>query len=349
MYKKILTTLIALSLVMFLVSCTGSNDQGYEETESKMDTVVTLKAYGPNAQTAVKESYKRIDEIEQMASSSIATSDVSKINDAAGREYVKVHPEIIKMIKTSIQYSKLCGGAFDITVGPLINLWGIGTPEERVPSDEEIKAKLSLVGYENISINEDDSSVMLTKPGMSIDLGGIAKGFTADEVQKIFNQYSIKDGLINLGGSSIYAMGNNSKGAAWSVGLQHPRQAQNQGFIGIVNVSNKSVSTSGDYERYFIKNGVRYHHILDPFTGYPANSGVISDTIIIDSSVPDHSMLADLLTKIVFVLGPEKGMKILETLPDVECMAATSDYKVYTTPGMKDKIQNLSSDFKFAN
>lgn len=345
MKKRIWLLIVLVFTALVLVSC-SNNKIVYEESATKMDTVVTLKAYGPNAEAAVKEAFKRIDEIEQMASSAIETSDVSKINNAAGKEYVKVHPEIIKIIKTAIQYSKLSGGAFDITVGPLIKLWDIGTSNERVPSDLEIKALLPLVGYDKISINEKDNSVMLQRPGMSIDLGGIAKGFTADEVEKIFEKYNIKDGLINLGGSSIYTIGQNAKGQPWSVGIQHPREERNKGYLGVIRLSDKAISTSGDYERYFIQDGKRYHHILNPFTGYPAESGVIADSIIIDGSIPDRSMLADLLTKLVFVLGPEKGMEILDSIPEVDYLAVTTDFEIYTSPGLKGKIQNIGPEFK---
>lgn len=347
MSKKVLLILVFALSALILMSCSSNDSVSvYQEDATKMDTYMNLKAYGPNAKTAVQEAYKRVDEIEQMASSSIETSDVSRINNAAGKEYVKVDPEVIKMIKTAIQYSKLSGGAFDITVGPLIKLWGIGTEKARVPSDSEIKAKLPLVGYDKISINESDNSVMLQKEGMSIDLGGIAKGFTADEIQKIFNKYNIKNALINLGGSSICTIGQNDKGQPWSVGVQNPRGENSQDIFGIIKLSDKALSTSGDYERYFIKDGKRYHHILNPFTGYPADSGVIADSVVIDGSVPDKSMLADLLTKIVFVLGPEKGMKILENIPKVDCVAVTPDYRVYTTPGIKDNIQIINQEFK---
>ena len=127
-----------------------------------------------------------------MASTTIDSSDISEINQAAGKEYVKVHPEIIKMLETAVKYSKLSNGAFDITVEPLVNLWGIGTDDESVPTDAEIKLKLLLVGYNNISINEEDESVKLLKEGMAIDLGGIAKGFAADEVVKVYKEYDIK-------------------------------------------------------------------------------------------------------------------------------------------------------------
>jgi thiamine biosynthesis lipoprotein len=314
-----------------------------------MDTIMNIKAYGSNASKAIDAAYKRIDEIEQMASASIDTSDVSKISQAAGKEYVKVHPEIIKMIETSVKYSKLTDGAFDITVGPLIKLWAIGTPDERVPSDSEIKAKLPLVGYNNISINEQDSSVKLLKEGMSIDLGGIAKGFAADEVLKVLKDYDIKSAIINLGGSSVYTLGQKPDGTLWSVGIQHPRKEKSAGYLGVLKMPQQALSTSGDYERFFIKDGKRYHHIINPATGYPADVGVMSDTILIDSSIPDCNMLADLLTKATFVSGVDKGLKIIDSIPGVSCLAVTTDNKIYKSAGWKLQLEDLSSDFTIVN
>lgn len=356
--KKIVKLLAICAVsITFFVSCNNTNgksskqadDQPYEQTNTMMDTVITLKAYGPNAKAAVDESFKKVNELDKLASATISTSDVSKINAAAGNGYVKVHPEIIKMIETSIKYSKLSGGAFDITTGPIINLWGIGTDKERLPSDSEIKAKLLLIGYSNISINESDSSVMLQKPGMAIDLGGLAKGFAADELLKIYDKYGIKKGLINLGASSIYAIGTNPEGSPWSVGIKHPRNDDSNTYLGIIKISNQALSTSGDYERYFIKNGKRYHHIINAATGYPADTGVMSDTIVIDNSVPDKNMIADILTTTVFVLGPEKGIQFADNIKGVSCQITTTDNKIYTTKGFKNKIMDLSSDFKFAN
>jgi thiamine biosynthesis lipoprotein len=314
-----------------------------------MDTAVTLSAYGENSKEAVEESIKRLDEINEMASTNISTSDIYKINNASGKSYVKVHPEILQMIETSMTYSKLSDGAWDITLGPIINLWGIGTDNERLPSNEEIKDKLPLVGYDKISINENDNSIMLQKEGMAIDLGGIAKGFAADEVLKIYKKYNIENGLINLGSSSIYALGKNKDNKQWSVGIKHPRSEDPSVYMGIIKLSNESLSTSGDYERCFIKNNKRYHHIIDPKTGYPVDNGVMSDTIVIDVDTPDNGMLSDLLTTTIFTLGPEKGLKLIDSLPNVSCEITTSDYKVYTSEGFKDRIIDLNKEFKFAN
>jgi thiamine biosynthesis lipoprotein len=246
------------------------------------------------------------------------------------------------MIKKSIEYSKLSDGAFDITVGPLVDLWKIGTKDARIPSPEEIKNTLPLVGYEKMEVDESQGTVMLEKPGMVIDLGGIAKGYAADEVVNIMKKHDIKSALINLGGSNVYTIGKKTDGSIWRIGLQHPRKNQGGGFLGIIGESNKAVSTSGDYERYFIVDNKRYHHILNPKTGYPADNGVISDSII-----TDNSMDADAMSTVVFVLGPEKGMEFIKSLSGAEGIIATSDYKLMVSPGMEGKIDNISEDFEY--
>lgn len=348
--KKIICVLTTYILTILICSsCASQKNKYYEKSNIVMDTAVTLSANGEKSKEAVEESFKRLDEINEMASASISTSDVYKINSSSGRNYVEVHPETLKMIETSIKYSKLSDGAWDITIGPIINLWGIGTDNERLPSDEEIKAKLPFVGYEKISINENDSSVMLQKEGMAIDLGGIAKGFAADEVLKIYKKYNIENGLINLGASSIYALGKNKDNNEWSVGIKHPRSEDQNVYMGIIKLSNDSLSTSGDYERCFIKDNRRYHHIIDPKTGYPVDNGVMSDTIVIDCDIPEKGMLSDLLTTTVFTLGQGKGLELIDSLPGVSCEITTSDYKVYTSEGFKERITNLNKDFEFAN
>lgn len=348
MIKKILTIGVSILLIVSMVSC-SKNDEKVDKYETKMDTIMHLTAYGPNAAKAIDEAFSRVDEIENMASSSISASDVSKINEAAGKEYVKVHPEIINIIETSVKYSKISNGAFDITISPLIKLWGIGTDEEKVPTDSEIKEKLALVNYNDISINEADSSVKLMKEGMAIDLGGVAKGFTADEIVKIFEKHGIKSAIINLGGSSIYTLGEKPDKTLWSIAIQHPRKEKNEGSIGIVKLNQAALSTSGDYQRFFIKDGKRYHHILDTSTGYPADKGVISDMVLVDSSIENPNMVADILTKITFLSGVDKGLKIIDSLEGVSCMAVTTDYKLYKSSRWDAKMENLDAEFTMAN
>ena len=339
---------MSILLIISMVSC-SKKDEKVDKYATEMDTIMHLTAYGPNASKAIEAAFNRVDEIEKMASSSINTSDVNKINEAAGKEYVNVHPEIIKIIKTSIEYSKISNGAFDITVSPLIKLWGIGTPDERIPTDSEIKEKVALVGYNNISINDADSSVKLMKEGMAIDLGGVAKGFTADEIIKVLKEYNVNSAIINLGGSSIYTLGEKPDKTLWSIAIQNPRKEKNEGNIGIINLNQDALSTSGDYQRFFIKEGKRYHHILDPTTGYPAEAGVMSDTILVDSSIADCNMIADILTKITFVSGVDKGFKIIDSLKGISCMAVTTDFKIYNSSKWGTKMEDLSTEFTMVN
>jgi len=348
MIKKISAIGMSILLIISMVSC-SKEDEKVDKYATKMDTIMHLTAYGPNANKAIEAAFNRVDEIEKMASSSINTSDVNKINEAAGKEYVNVHPEIIKIIKTSIEYSKISNGAFDITVSPLIKLWGIGTPDERIPTDSEIKEKVALVGYNNISINDADSSVKLMKEGMAIDLGGVAKGFTADEIIKVLKEYNVNSAIINLGGSSIYTLGEKPDKTLWSIAIQNPRKEKNEGNIGIINLNQDALSTSGDYQRFFIKEGKRYHHILDPTTGYPAEAGVMSDTILVDSSIADCNMIADILTKITFVSGVDKGFKIIDSLKGISCMAVTTDFKIYNSSKWDTKMEDLSTEFTMVN
>ena len=348
MIKKISAIGMSILLIISMVSC-SKEDEKVDKYATKMDTIMHLTAYGPNANKAIEAAFNRVDEIEKMASSSINTSDVNKINEAAGKEYVNVHPEIIKIIKTSIEYSKISNGAFDITVSPLIKLWGIGTPDERIPTDYEIKEKVALVGYNNISINDADSSVKLMKEGMAIDLGGVAKGFTADEIIKVLKEYNVNSAIINLGGSSIYTLGEKPDKTLWSIAIQNPRKEKNEGNIGIINLNQDALSTSGDYQRFFIKEGKRYHHILDPTTGYPAEAGVMSDTILVDSSIADCNMIADILTKITFVSGVDKGFKIIDSLKGISCMAVTTDFKIYNSSKWDTKMEDLSTEFTMVN
>lgn len=356
MMKRICIMMLCLMLIFTSAGCsksgkaashtpTAEENQRVDKTALKMDTTVSMKVYGPNAEQAIEAAMTRIDEIEQMASNTIETSDISKINQAAGKEYVKVHPEVIKMLKTAIKYSEISNGAFDITGGAIIKLWGIGTDNARLPSEAEIKANLPLVGYKALSINEAEGSVKLLKEGMSIDLGGIAKGFTADEVVKILKDNGVKSALISLGGSSIYTLGTKPDGTPWRVAVQHPREERNQGSLGVIVSSDQAISTSGDYERYFIKDGKRYHHILNFSTGYPTDNGVISDTIVIDNDIPDRNMIADILTKMVFVSGVDKGLEIINSIPGVSCMVITSDFKVYRSTGWKVEMTDWNSEF----
>jgi thiamine biosynthesis lipoprotein len=314
-----------------------------------MDTTISLRATGTEAKQAVDEGFERIAQLDKLASSTNPDSDVSRINAAAGMAYVQVDPAIYEMIEYSQQYSEKSKGEWDITIGPITNLWGIGNADQHVPSDGEIKTALAKVEYRKILLRPEDHSVMLAESGMAIDLGGIAKGYAVDELRKIYAAHQIKKGLINMGASSMYAIGTNKEGKDWNIGIKHPRSDKEGDYLGIVSIRDQALSTSGDYERFFIADGVRYHHIFDPRTGRPAAAGVMSDTIVINSNVAHAGMLSDLLTTAVFVLGPDKGRDLINGMEGVECEITGSDGNVYVTEGFKKQFSNLNPDFHYGN
>lgn len=306
---------LSLLLMLLLTGC--GQEKTVKQTALVMDTVASLTATGAEADLAVTEGLQRLREIDAMASPDGEESDLQKLADAAGTgQWVTLHPEVFHMLEVSQEYSRKSSGAWDVTAGALVRLWGIGTDKERVPSAEEISAAQAKTGWQKLELQPATHSARLGETGMSIDLGGIAKGFALDEVRKIYERHGVKNGLINLGASSLYALGRNDKGTKWQIGIRDPRSEDKTAMAALAPISDQALSTSGDYERYFEQDGVRYHHLLDPRTGRPADSGIRSDTIVVDGSITDAGMLSDLLTTTVFVLGTEAGKDFLDSLPE---------------------------------
>lgn len=301
---------------------------------------MNFKIYGKNAETATALVLKRISNIESKMSVNVKTSEISKLNAKAGISGQKLSADTYSVIEKSIQYSKLTGGALDATIEPIVGLWGIGTDKERLPSKTEIHDKLKLVNYKDIVLDKKNSTVKLKRTNQAIDLGAIAKGYTADEVKKVLLNNKISSAIINLGGN-VYAIGKNPNGKDWNVGIQNPLSTRGE-YLGTISVADKSIVTSGNYERFFIKDGVRYHHIFDPKTGYPAEQGLISTTIVSDKSID-----GDALSTSTYIMGLDKGLKLVESIKGVEAIFVTKDKKVYITPGLKDNFKLTSKEFTY--
>ena len=246
----------------------------------------------------------RVFEIEEKMSAFKSTSELSKITQNAGIRPVNVSDDVFCVLERAREISQTSNGAFDITVRPMTQLWNFGSGKDTVPKKSEIEAAKSSVGYQNLVLDSKEKTAYLCKPGSSIDLGGIAKGYAADEAKRILSEHKVTGALINFGGN-ILAVGNSFEETPWKIGIQNPLLERGVSAL-TIDVSDKSVVTSAVNERFFIRNGVRYHHILSPLTGYPAQSGLLSVTII-----DERSWLADALSTAVFVLGVEKGMNII--------------------------------------
>ena len=316
----------AFTLLLILTGC-AAKLSSYTADFFAMDTFMSVTAYGADEDAAREAAFaceQRVNALEPALSRTREDSDLYQLNHADGA-VCTVSEDTYAAIEAAVQYAELTGGAFDPTMAPLTDLWGIGTEQAQVPAQAEIDAALAKVGYENIVLL-GDNQVQL-KNGAQIDLGGIGKGFATDAVADVLagqDGEAATGALVQLGGN-IGAFGENParEGGGWTIGVGDPDDTSD--YIATVEVRDKSVVTSGDYERYFEQDGKRYHHIFDPKTGYPADTGLRSVTV-----VDENSTRADALTTALFVMGLEDGMAFCAQ-NDIAAIFVTSDKQVYTT------------------
>lgn len=302
-----------------------------------MDTFVRIVVYDqdkplPGIEAALDAALARMAHIEQVCSRTIPASEVSQINLWAGKAPVRISEHLQKILIAAKSYSQLSQGAFDVTIYPILALWDFTnlSLRETTPDSAEILKRLPLVNIDNIIIK--DSLAFLRQPGMRIDLGGIAKGYAVDEAYKILKQQGMEDFMVDAGGNLRLLAGAISRGKR-RIWIKHPRQRDV--LWGYLKTDNGSVATSGDYERYFMVDSIRYHHILDPKTGYPAR-GCMSVTVVAETA-----MQADALSTTIFVLGPEKGFEFAKSLPDVEVVILYGNKEkpeYLLSNGLKDKL-----------
>lgn len=303
-----------------------------QETRFLMDTTVEIRAVGTKgkAESAIEEAFQEIERVESLLSRYISTSDVSKINLHAG-EWTTVSEETLELIEQALDYSQLSHGSFDFTVGQLVTLWGFGTNQYRVPTAAEIEKAVATVNYEQVEIDWENLSVRIPAESI-IDLGGIAKGYAVDRAADVLRANNISSGLINAGGD-ILAIGVKPDGSSWRVGVQDPRMST--AILTVLPLQDMSIVTSGDYQRFFQEEGVRYHHILNPSTGYPA-ADLTSVTVVAESAT-----VADALSTAVFILGAELGLALIEELDQVEVIIVDQSDNVTLSSGLQGKIQVL--------
>lgn len=336
--------------VLWSLLCLGCGaDTPVQKSDIIMDTAVTLTADGSEAKAAIDESMARLKNLDRMVNPNVPDSDVSRLAQAAGTDrWVSLQPEVYRMLFIAQEYAVKTNGAFDVTAKPLVDLWGIGTDHAKVPTPSELAAAQKLVGWQKLELNQETHSARLKEKGMGVDLGGIAKGFAVDEVRQIFAKHGVRNGLINMGSSSLYALGLNKEGQPWRIGMRHPRKEDAKEKMAVLPLKDAVLSTSGDYERFFTVGDMRYHHILDPRTGRPAQSGAISVTVVADGSVPDGGLVTDILTTALFVLGPEQGTRFLQTMPHgVRGAIVDGRRQIWTTGGMAGDLEEVSQEFQF--
>ncbi len=340
------TVLFSVLCVLIISSCT-KQEKMYKESRTLMDTYCTITVVSPSrekAAEAINKGFAEIKKLELLLNYFSDKSEITAINKTAGISPVTVSEETLEMMRKTLEISNATHGTFDPTIAPLIKLWNFSNKRRgnSVPNINLIKDLLDLVDYKKIVIN-NKSEIFLLKKGMEIDLGGIAKGYAADKALEVIRALGINAALVAIAGD-IRGFGSNTSGSAWKVGIQDPRPETGsekswEDIFASVSLEDAAISTSGDYQRFFIKNGKRYHHILDPATGFPADTDLISASVI-----ATKGYMADGLSTAVFALGTEKGLALLKTM-GVEGVLVNREKQVFITDGIIKKIDILKNEY----
>jgi thiamine biosynthesis lipoprotein len=328
--------LSVLCAIVLFAACARTEPS---RAEFVLGTVCSVTLFDQADDRVYQDIFSRIRKIENRMSVNIPGSEINRINAAAGKASVPVHDDVFEVIRQALHTAEISGGAFDPTVGPLVSLWGVGGDNPRVPSPAEIDVALSLVNWRDVELDHRMRGVFLKRQGMALDLGAIAKGYAADEAAAIIKKAGINRAVIDLGGN-IVTCGEKKNKSLWRVGIQNPVEKRGA-YTGVVQVAERSVVTSGVYERFFEADGERYHHIFSPSLGYPVNNGLLSVTIITSGSVD-----ADALSTAVFVMGYEKGRALIESLSGTEAVFIFEDLSVRKTPGADFTLTDKT--FRFA-
>ena len=346
-FKKLpfLSFILLVFISAMLTGCTpptdkdnGNDIEPVTETAFLMGTIAKITIYEKVEDKQIfQQVFDRILEIEDRMTINKATdkSEIIQLNELAGKKSVKLSPDTFYVLEKGKYYSEISKGRFDITIGPLVKLWNI-TPEQTVlPDEKEIVKRLPLINHKDLILDNNNLSARLNNPGMIVDLGGIAKGYAADEAARILREAGYQHAIINLGGN-VLTLNTKPDGSKFRLGLQDPYHPRGD-YMGIVKLDNQALVSSGTYERYFEIGGSRYHHILNPKTGYPEDNSLVSVSIITKESID-----ADALSTAIFLLGLEEGMQMIEELSDTEAIFITADKKVYITRGISTEVFEIT-------
>ncbi|WP_350342547.1 FAD:protein FMN transferase [Proteinivorax tanatarense] len=328
---KYLAALLFMSLAIVGCSSSSAELEVYNHHFFAMDTLVELTGHTDDpqkAEEAFQAAQKEVERLEKLLSAHIEGSDVYNITNNAGIEPVKVSEETFNLLEKGKNYGEKTEGRFDITIGPLLEAYSWSN--QVVPSEKEVEHLKELVDYNKLVLDNEKNTAFLETEGMKLDLGAIAKGYIVDKAAEEMMEHGIKYGSVN-GGGDVYLM-DKPDGTPWRIGVQHPRMERGN-FIGVVNTNSNSVVTSGDYERYFMADDIRVHHIIDPKKGYPSQK-IQSVTI----SAP-NATIADTLSTALFNYDPEQAVDFVEEIDEVEVLIVDSEGNVFKSSNMKEKFQ----------
>lgn len=331
--KKYLCLAIAILLLFSGCTTISENAENFQATKDvfAMDTYMNLKAYGENSEIALEIAVDEIKYLDELLSVTNNDSDVRKINNSNGNS-VSVNKETAEIIQNAIEIGDQTNGALDITIYPVLKEWGFTTNDYKIPDGKTIEMLLKNVDYNKIKL--DGNSVTIPK-NSELDLGALAKGYTSDKVMEILHNNDVGSAVVSLGGN-VQTLGRKPDGSLWKVAVTDPFSPDSA--MGVLDVEDKAVITSGNYERYFVaENGETYHHIIDPSDGYPADNGLVSVTIIGDSGI-----MCDALSTALFVSGFEKAVNYWKNNKDFDMILVTDRKNIFITEGVADTFENVS-------
>jgi len=324
--KKI-TVLLLIFVLFSLTGCQPEEEKTFETQIFAMDTVMTITATGGDTQAALTAAREEIERLEALLSVTDENSEISAVNRGAGTP-VTVSEETADIVRQALSDAELTGGRFNIAIYPISKAWGFTTVEYRIPEQKEIRDLLQKTDVDAITVEGNEITI---GAGMEIDLGGIAKGYAGDAVRGILSDYGVTSAIINLGGD-VQLLGTNVDGVPWRVAVQEP---DGEDYICIVRASNLAVATSGSYERFFIgEDGVRYHHIIDPVTGAPAQSGLSSVTVVTESGSN-----GDALATALFIMGAEDAADFWRENGGFEALMVSDSGEIFVTEGFVDMYE----------
>ena len=344
MKLKAVMACVCLSVSLLLGGCNNikqdattetKNTQTEEKAESNeeaskdifaMDTYMTVTAYGAKAQEAVDEAEAEIQRLDELLSTGNEESEIAQLNQ---NKSATLSEDAGYLVERALELNKETDGAFDIAIYPVMEAWGFPTQNYQVPTADTLESLLKLADASQIIYDENSRKISFGREGMKIDLGGIAKGYTSSRIMDIYKENNISSGLVNLGGN-VQALGTKPDGSKWRVAVQSPDDTED--YLGILSVEDKAVITSGGYERYFEQDGKTYHHIINPKTGYPAENGLTSVTV-----VSEDGTLADGLSTSLFIMGKEEAIEFWRAHSDeFDIIMMTDEGKLYMTEGIQN-------------
>ncbi len=338
MKKKIVAGVLMLVLLSACNRAAPSGPVAIQTELNYLGTVISISLYDEAPASVLEDAFDAVADVHARMSVHEASSEIASLNRDGFLG--NASPDTLALIEMGRSVSEASGGAFDITVGVLTGLWDIGGEHPNVPEPAKIVRALGVTGYKHLDADAASATVRFAEQGMAADLGAIAKGYACDEAARILREAGVQHAMLDFGGN-IYALGEYPDGSPWRIGLRTPLIGEEAAYMGILSVRDKAVVTSGAYERFFEQDGKTYHHILDPHSGYPADSGLLSVTVVCENSA-----MADALSTACFVLGTQEGLKLIRSWDGVEGIFITEEKEVFITDGLHTAFSLKDQRFK---